>query len=175
MRSNLGLSDMERTITISEDTYAALQRESARSQKSLNSLAEEWLKQHLDLARYPELEWREGPGGWRAGIRDTAIDVYTVVGYSVAGYSPQEIAEEMLPRLSTEQVEAALRYYAEYPEEIDKILAESQDEATKAQLYRSLGPSGYRRLLDAQAQSDPVNDSPANTEDKNSKSVDEHD
>ncbi len=61
------------------------------------------------------MSWRQGPGGWRVGIEGTALDVYTVVGYAQAGYGPQEIAEEMLPGLSPEQVRAALRYYAEYP------------------------------------------------------------
>ncbi|MBU0705529.1 MAG: hypothetical protein KKC18_16895 [Chloroflexi bacterium] len=55
----------------------------------MDALAESWLKQRLDLGRYPELKWRYGPGGWRVGIGDTAIDVYTVVGYSQIGYSPQ--------------------------------------------------------------------------------------
>jgi len=137
---------MERTITVSEPIYAALQRRAARSHTPLDALAENWLKQHLDLERYPDLEWRQGPGGWRVGIKGTAIDVYTVVGYSQAGYSPQEIAGELLPRLSLEQVRAALRYYAEYPDEIDQILAESGTEASKAQLYRTLGPEAYRRL-----------------------------
>jgi uncharacterized protein (DUF433 family) len=110
------------------------------------ALVEDWLKQRLDLERYPELEWREGPGGWRVGIRSTAIDVYTVVGHSQVGYSPQEIAEELLPHLTVDQVHAALRYYAEYPDEIDRILAEAQTEASKARLYRRLGPEGYRRV-----------------------------
>jgi hypothetical protein len=51
-----------------------------------------------------------------------------------------------LPRLSLEQVRAAIRYYAEYPEQIDRTLAEGETESSKAQLYRSLGPEAYRRL-----------------------------
>jgi uncharacterized protein (DUF433 family) len=137
---------MEHTITVSEQIYAALQRQATRSRKPMNTLVESWLKQHLDLERYPELEWRQGPGDWRVGIKGTVIDVYTVVGYSRAGYSPQEIARELLPRLSLEQVRAALRYYAEYPDEIDQILAEGGAEAVKARLYRSLGPAGYSRV-----------------------------
>lgn len=137
---------MEHTITVSEQIYTALQRQATRSRKPMNALVESWLKQHLDLGRYPELEWRQGPGGWRVGIKGTAIDVYTVVGYSCAGHSPQEIASELLPLLSLEQVRAALRYYAEYPDEIDQILAEGEAEAVKARLYRSLGPAGYGRV-----------------------------
>jgi len=45
----------------------------------------------------------------------------------------------------SEEIYAA-RYYADYPDEIDRVLAESEPEAIKARLYRSLGPTGYRRL-----------------------------
>jgi uncharacterized protein (DUF433 family) len=137
---------MERTITISEEIYAALQREADQHQQDADTLAEGWLRQHLNLDKYPDLEWRQGAAGWRVGIKGTAIDVYTAVGYSQAGYSAQEIAGDLLPQLSLEQVHSALRYYADYPDEIDRILAESEPEAIKARLYRSLGPTGYRRL-----------------------------
>jgi uncharacterized protein (DUF433 family) len=137
---------MGRTIIVSEKVYAALQRQAIHDRKPVDTLAEGWLKQRLDLERYPELEWRQGSGGWRAGIKDTAIDVYTVVGYSHAGYSPQEVADELLPILSAELVRTCLRYYVDYPDEIDRILAESETEVSKARLYRTLGPEGYQRL-----------------------------
>ena len=140
---------MERTIVVSEQVYAALQRQATRSHKSPDALVEGWLKQRLDLEHYPDLEWRQGPGGWRVGIRGAAADVYTVVGYSQAGYSSQEIAVELLPILSPGQVRAALRYYAEYPDEIDQIMAKGETEAVKARLYRALGPAGYRQLTGA--------------------------
>jgi uncharacterized protein (DUF433 family) len=140
---------MEHTITLSEQTYRALQHQAARSQKTVEVLVEEWLHERLDLERFPELEWRPGVSGWRVGIRGTAIDVYTVVGYSQAGYSAQEIAEELLPRLTLDQVRAALRYYGEYPGEIDQRLAAADPEVSKARLYRELGPIGYRQLTGA--------------------------
>jgi uncharacterized protein (DUF433 family) len=137
---------MERTITVSEHVYAALKRRAARTRQSLDTLVENWLRQHLDLEHYPDLEWRQGPGGWRVGVKGTAIDVYTIAGYSQAGYSLQEITGELLPKLSLEQVRAALRYYAEYPEEIEQILAQSEADISKARLYRTLGPEAYQRL-----------------------------
>ena len=137
---------MTHTIQISEQLYATLRHQAARSNQAVNTLVENWLKQHLDLERYPELVWRHGPGGWRMGIKGTAMDVYTIVGYSQAGYSPQEIVTDLLPRLSLDQVRAALRYYAEYPDEIDRTLAESQVETVKAGLYRALGAADYYRL-----------------------------
>jgi uncharacterized protein (DUF433 family) len=137
---------MERTVTLSEQTYQALQRQAQRSQKTVDALLEEWLRERLDLERFPELEWRLGTSGWRVGIRGTAIDVYTVVGYSQAGYTDQEIAKEMLPRLTIKQVNAALHYYGEFPGEIDARLAAADPEISKARLYRELGPKGYRQI-----------------------------
>jgi hypothetical protein len=40
---------MEHTITLSEQTYRALQHQAARSQKAVDVLVEEWLKERLDL------------------------------------------------------------------------------------------------------------------------------
>ncbi|MCD6553035.1 MAG: DUF433 domain-containing protein [Anaerolineae bacterium] len=137
---------MERTITISEQVYGSLKRQAERNQEPLEALVETWLRQHLDIELYPELEWREGPGGWRVGIKRTAIDVYTVVGYSLAGYSAEEIARELLPRLTLKQVRAALNYYANHPDEIDSILNESETETSKARLCRALGPTDYCKL-----------------------------
>ena len=137
---------MERTIAISEEIYAALEREASQHRQDADTLAEGWLRQHLNLDKFADLEWRQGAAGWRVGIKGSAIDVYTVVGYSQAGYSAQEIAGDLLPQLSREQVGSALRYYADYPDEIDRILAESEPEAIKARLYRSLGPTGYRGM-----------------------------
>ncbi len=56
---------MERAIMVSEQVYTTLQRQATRSRKPLDALVEIWLKQHLGLEHYPELEWRQGPGGWR--------------------------------------------------------------------------------------------------------------
>lgn len=143
---------MPHTITVSEQVYHGLQRQATRHHKPMNLLVENWLKQFLDIAHHPTLEWRQGPGGWRIGIRETGIDVHTVVAYSQIGYTPAEISHELLPHLSLAQVYAALCYYADYPHEIDKILAESKPEAVKARLQRMLGPVDYGRLTGAEEQ-----------------------
>jgi uncharacterized protein (DUF433 family) len=137
---------MTYTIKVSKDVYTALQQQAMYQQTQADQLAEGWLKQHLNLAAFPDLEWRQGAGGWRIGVKGTAIDVYTIVGYSQAGFSVEEIADEALPPLSKDQVRSALHFYAEHPDEIDQILAESESEVSKARLYRALGPEGYQRL-----------------------------
>lgn len=140
---------MAHTIIVSEEVYAALQLQATRSRKPVDSLVETWLKQHLNLETFPGLEWRQGVGGWWVGLKGTAVDVYTIVSYSLIGYTIEEITNDLLPHISTQQARSALRYYAEYPDEIDQILAESEPEVVKAHLYRSLGPEGHLRLTGA--------------------------
>ena len=139
-------------IALPKNLYAALQRKAEQNRQTAESLAAMWLTQRLDLERYPYLQWRQGEGGWRTGIKGTAIDVYTVAGYSQAGYTPQEIAASLLPQLSLAQVKNALQYYADHPAEIDALLAENETELAKARLYRALGPAAYHQITGQSAE-----------------------
>ena len=137
---------MTHTVTLSEQLYKALQKRAQFTHTSPDRLAEQWMQERLDLEQYVELEWRQGASGWRVGIKGSAIDVHTVVGYSQVGYTPQEIVEEMLPALSLTQVRAALRYYADFPDEIDEALSRNDPDMSKARLYRLLGPTLYYQV-----------------------------
>ncbi len=137
---------MTHTVTLSEQLHNALQKRAQSTHTSPDSLVEQWVRERLDLEQYAPLEWRRGPSGWRVGIKGTAIDVHTVVGYSQVGYTPQEIAEEILPALSLTQIHTALRYYADFPDEIDEALSRNDPDMSKARLYRSLGPTLYYQV-----------------------------
>jgi predicted transcriptional regulator len=47
---------MEHSITLSEQTYRALQRQAARSHKAVEALVEEWLQERLPAADLEELK-----------------------------------------------------------------------------------------------------------------------
>ncbi len=81
---------MENTISLSDETYTALQQKACIGHKPIDSLVDSWVRQHLNLDNYSDLEWRQGVGGWRIGVKGTAIDVYTVVGFFNTGCSPRD-------------------------------------------------------------------------------------
>ena len=143
---------MSHTIQISSTLYQALQKQAERQQKTVESVAEMWLQPYLNLAQYPNLEWRQGPGGWRVGIKGTAIDVYTIVGYVKAGYTAPAIAET-LPQLSQDQIQMALRYYVAHPEDIDNIVAANTAEAVQAHLVTLIGVENMQKLTGQRSQS----------------------
>jgi uncharacterized protein (DUF433 family) len=138
---------MEHTITVSETLYRVLQREAARRRRSPDALAEEVLTQEL-LPQHPHVEQVTGRGGSRAVIRGTRVGVDVIVGYTRAGYSPEAIATDILPQLTTAQVYDALAYAHDHPELLVS-LDENTVDAWQVRLQQHLDPEVYARLTGA--------------------------
>lgn len=64
-----------------------------------------------------------GVCGGNARIRDTRIPVWTLVSFRLQGASQEELLSNY-PGLNQQDLEAAWLYYAQYPEEIDRIIAD---------------------------------------------------
>ena len=135
---------MERTITVSERLYRALQQEAARNRRSPDDLAEELLRSGL-LPQHPHIEEIAGCSGPRAVIRGTRVGVDVILGYSRAGYTPEEIATEILTHLTPAQVYDALSYAHDHPEAL-KALDVNSVSAWQAHLRERLDPEAYARL-----------------------------
>lgn len=135
---------MERTITISDRLYRALQREATRRHRTPDTLAEEVLTQEL-LPQHPHVELIAGPDEPRAVIRGTRVGVEVIVGYTRAGYSPEAIAVEVLPQLTPAQVYDALSYAHDHPELL-AAFDENTVAAWQARLQTRLDPEAYARL-----------------------------
>jgi uncharacterized protein (DUF433 family) len=138
---------MERTITVSETLYRLLQREARRRQRTPDAVAEDLLIQEL-LPQHPHVELVAGAGGPRAVIRGTRVGVDVILGYTHAGYSPETIANEILPQLSQAQVYDALSYAHDHPEML-AALEKQGIEAWQARLRQRLDPDAYARLTGA--------------------------
>lgn len=78
-----------------------------------------------ELIEHPEIVRRPGVCGGSAVIEGTRIPVRLIVGFIKDGLSTDEILSSYTD-LSSEQVQAALDYYAGHREEIDRELAECE-------------------------------------------------
>lgn len=94
-------------------------------------MAERYIEEGLRIDGHPGIVFRNGPAGRRAGLAG-GPDVWEIVGAlrTVEAKGEARIAA-LVDRLSlTEpQVRAAVRYYGEYPEEIDAWIAANDAEA----------------------------------------------
>ena len=83
------------------------------------------------MERHPGIVFRSGPAGRRAGLM-SGPDVWEVVRVAVGDENTrQDIAERT--GLTPEQVGVALRYYAEYRDEIGDWIGRLDEEAERAE------------------------------------------
>jgi uncharacterized protein (DUF433 family) len=134
------------TIRLPKTLYErVIARASARQQEP-ESVVVEILQERL-LPGHPYVKVVSGRGGLRPVIKGTRVGVDVIVGYTQAGYEPQEIAAEILPQLSLAQVYDALSYYEDHRESMDIDMAANSPEAWQARLRREMGETAADTLL----------------------------
>ena len=120
-------------IRIESETLRALRERSAESGEPLVRLAQRYIDEGMRLDRHPGIVFRDGPAGRRAVVVG-GPDVWEVVA---AVRSAPEHGEELIEALAerigvpSERIRLAIRYYAEYPEEVDRFIAMVEEEAER--------------------------------------------
>jgi nitrogenase molybdenum-iron protein alpha/beta subunit len=133
-------------IRIGAETLDALRQRSAQSGEPIVRLAQRYIDEGMRLDRHPGVAFREGPAGRRPVVVG-GPDVWEVIA---AARSAPERGDELIGALTerlgvpAEKILIAIRYYAEYPDEIDRWITMVDEEAE--QLEQTL--ERERRLLE---------------------------
>ncbi len=112
-----------------------LERRGARAGLNKSRLAERYIDEGLRMEDHPGVVFRDGPAGRRAALSG-GPDVWEVIGAVRASGLDGErglAAAAEWGSLTLAQVRAAVRYYAEYPQEIDERIARNVEEADAAE------------------------------------------
>jgi hypothetical protein len=112
------------------ETHSRLQRRAAGSSQS--ALAERLIDEGLRMDAHPGIVFRDGPTGRRAGLA-AGLDVWQIINWvkDQEGSPEERVAEAaQLLDLPVRWVQIAVRYYAEFTEEIDARI-EANDRATE--------------------------------------------
>jgi hypothetical protein len=120
-----------------EKVYERLREAASASGQSVSALAEQMLDEALRQRDHPLIVFRDGPTGRRAALV-VGPDVWEVVGGIVGGDVPEDQRVKRtaeLMALPVPYVEAALRYYADFAEEVDARIA-ANDAATEREHER---------------------------------------
>jgi hypothetical protein len=118
-------------IRIEAATLRALRQRSAQTGDPIMRLAQRYIDEGMRIERHPGIVFRDGPAGRRAVVFG-GPDVWEVI---TATRSAPERGDALVDALAErlgitpERVRSAIRYYAEYPDEIDRWIATVDDEA----------------------------------------------
>jgi hypothetical protein len=118
-------------IRIESRTLRALRERSAQSGEPIVRLADRYIDEGMRRDRHPGIAFRAGPAGRRALVVG-GPDVWEIV--AAARSAPERgdgLVEALAERLGlpAEKIRIAVRYYAEYPQEIDRLIAMVEEEA----------------------------------------------
>jgi hypothetical protein len=123
------------SLRLKPDTFGRLEEESRRAGQSRSELARTLLEEGLRMESHPGIVFRSGPAGRRAGLAG-GPDVWEVMRvFNGSELQGEEALERTAERtgLRADQVRTALRYYAEYPDEINSWARRVDDEAARAE------------------------------------------
>lgn len=108
-----------RGIRLPEEVEGEIEREMRLRGGTFTEVATSLLREAVRMRRAPGILFMDGPGGRRAVIAGTGLDVWEVVMQSrESGGDPGELGG-CFPWLSRAQISSALAYYELYPDEID--------------------------------------------------------
>lgn len=120
-------------IRIESETLRALRQRSVQSGEPIVRLAERYIDEGMRLDRHPGVVFRDGPAGRRVVVVG-GPDVWEVIAAlrSVPERGARRI-EALAERIGVpaEKIRVAIRYYAEYPDEVDRFIAGVEEEAAE--------------------------------------------
>ena len=123
------------SLRLESDTFDRLETESQRSGQSRSQLAKTLLEEGLRMETHAGMVFRSGPAVRRPGPAD-GPDVWAVVrvfkGVDARGEEALRRTAD-LTGFTREQVRIAMRYYAEYPDEIDDWIRRVDEEAAQVE------------------------------------------
>jgi uncharacterized protein (DUF433 family) len=114
-------------------TLEHLRRRAHEAGQSQTALAERYLEEGLRMDEHPMIYFRDGAGGRRPALLGTRLDVADVIETIRQNNRSVERAAAYL-ELPVDRIEACLRYYADYGDEIDASIERARAVAEREEV-----------------------------------------
>ena len=112
------------TMRLTTELDAWVEQEARRTQRSKGAIVEVLAEEAAKMRRFPGIAFRGPEHARRAWLMGTALDVWEVIeAYKSFGSLERLLEQADVPE---RQVRLALAYYAAYPAETDRAIAENQ-------------------------------------------------
>lgn len=122
------------SLRLADKTQSRLAARSAATGERRAQLLRRYAEEGLRMDEHPGIVFRSGPAGRRAGLAG-GPDVWTVISVMRdLGVRGEEAIGAVADHLELHPalVQAAVRYYADYKEEIDELIRRNEEAAERA-------------------------------------------
>jgi coenzyme F420-reducing hydrogenase beta subunit len=111
------------SMRLSDVTDQLVSEEAKRTRRTKGAVVEALAEEALRTRRFPGVAFRGSDWNRRPWVIGTALDIWEIVAASRSYPTPSEMAAAT--DVTEPQVRLALAYHAEFPDEIDAVIAES--------------------------------------------------
>jgi uncharacterized protein (DUF433 family) len=121
------------SMRLAPATLGRLDRQARSRGETKTRVGERLIEEGLRMADHPSIVFRDGPAGRRAALVG-GPDVWEVIGtLQSSGLKGEEAIDAAVEwgALTRAQVDAALRYYGDYPSEIDNRIRQNLETADR--------------------------------------------
>jgi uncharacterized protein (DUF433 family) len=132
------------SLRLSPTTIDRLRSRADRVQLPARTLAQRYVDEGLRMDEHPLVRFVDGPGGRRARLLGSGRDVWEVIATVRDNMGDVAEAAAYL-EVSTGLVQAAVRYYGEYVDEIDGWIQRNEREVGEAHASWLAGQAALRR------------------------------
>jgi uncharacterized protein (DUF433 family) len=112
------------SMRLSDATDKLVSEEAKRTRRTKGAVVEGLAEEGLRTRRFPGIAFRGSDWNRRPWVIGTALDVWEIVAASRSYRTPGEMAAAN--DLTEPQIRLAVAYYAQFPDEIDAAIAESE-------------------------------------------------
>ena len=125
----------QKSIRLTDEAVQEIEGIAKSTGKDFSSLARDLLMEAVKMRKCPGIVFADGPGGRRARIAGTGIDVWELIAAFKGMNEDHEKLKSAYHWLADGQIRAALSYFVLYPDEIRELI-DRNEEATEDRVVR---------------------------------------
>jgi uncharacterized protein (DUF433 family) len=120
------MAGVQKSIRLPAETMEEIEELAKETGQDFSNVTKDLLEEAIKMRRCPGILFAEGTSGRRARVAGTGIEVWEVIATYKSVKKDLRRLQKSYDWLSREQLRAALGYYTAYPQEIDKLVEQSE-------------------------------------------------
>jgi uncharacterized protein (DUF433 family) len=120
------MAGVQKSLRLPPETMKEIEQMAKETGQDFSNVTKDLLQEAIKMRRCPGILLAEGTGGRRARVAGTGIEVWEVIATCKSVKEDFKRLQKAYHWLSGEQLKAALGYYTIYPQEIDRLIEQSE-------------------------------------------------
>ncbi|MBM4325491.1 MAG: hypothetical protein FJ115_18230 [Deltaproteobacteria bacterium] len=120
------MAGVQKSLRLPPETTKQIEQMAKETGQDFSNVTKDLLQEAIKMRRCPGILFAEGTSGRRARVAGSGIEVWEVIAVYKSMREDFKRLQKTYHWLSGGQLKAALGYYINYPQEIDRIIEQNE-------------------------------------------------